>query len=66
MGKKGINILNGVDYITITIMNSIEGKSREYSAIRASALIESAEMGERTRPVSRPGCREKAGARGSP
>jgi len=30
MGKEGINILNGVDYITNCIMCYIKGKSREY------------------------------------
>jgi len=29
-GKEGINILNNVDYLTDTIMVSIDGKSREF------------------------------------
>jgi hypothetical protein len=38
MGKEGINSLNDVVYITLFIMVSIEGKSREYYA-RAAWLI---------------------------
>jgi hypothetical protein len=45
MGKEGINILNDVVYITASIMGSIEGKSREYYAIRAAVLVQSAQMG---------------------
>ena len=45
MGREGINILNDVVYITISIMGSIEGKSREYYARRAGVLIQSAKMG---------------------
>ena len=45
MGKVGINILNDVVYITASIMGSIEGKSREYYAIRAAVLVQSAQMG---------------------
>jgi hypothetical protein len=45
MGKEGINILNDVVYITSSIMGSIEAKSREYYAIRAAALVQSAQMG---------------------
>jgi hypothetical protein len=45
MGKEGINILNDVVYITASIMGSIEGKSREYYAIRAAVLVHSALMG---------------------
>jgi hypothetical protein len=39
MGKEGIKILNDVDYIITPIMVSIAGKSREYSAKPADALI---------------------------
>jgi hypothetical protein len=44
MGKEGINILNDVVYITASIMGSIEGKSREYYAIRAAVLVHSAQI----------------------
>jgi len=47
MGKEGINILNDVVYITDTIMGPIEGKSREYYAIRAAVLVHSAQMGKK-------------------
>ena len=53
MGKEGINILNDVVYITVFIMGSIGGKSREYYAIRAAVLVQSAPMGgERGRLLS--------------
>jgi hypothetical protein len=42
MGKEGIKILNDVDYITISIMISIAGKSREYCAEHAGEPIDSA------------------------
>jgi hypothetical protein len=45
MGKEGINILNDVVYITASIMGYIEGKSREYYAILAAVLVQSAQMG---------------------
>ena len=47
MGKEGIKILNDVDYITGSIMVSIAGKSREYSAEPADALLLSAGMKEK-------------------
>lgn len=52
MGKEGINILNDVVYITAFIMGSIEGKSREYYAIRAAVLVHSAQMGGRKRAIA--------------
>jgi hypothetical protein len=42
MGKEGIKILNDVDYITVSIMISIAGKSREYCAEHAGEPIDSA------------------------
>lgn len=47
MGKEGIKILNDVDYITISIMVSIAGKSREYYAEPADALLLWAGMKEK-------------------
>ncbi len=44
MGKEGINILNDVVYITASIMGSIEGKSREYYAMLAAVLVQSAQI----------------------
>ena len=38
MGKVGIKILNDVDYITVSIMISIAGKSSKYYAEHADAL----------------------------
>ena len=37
--------MNDVVYITASIMGSIEGKSREYYAILAAVLVQSAQMG---------------------
>ena len=45
MGKEGINILNDVVYITVSILCPIDGKSREYYAILAAVLVHSAQMG---------------------
>jgi hypothetical protein len=39
MGKEGIKVLNDVDYIIDSIMVPIAGKSREYCAEPADALL---------------------------